>query len=82
MQNAMELQRKIADELMRLRYEHDLTALELSKKAGIHISTVFNYELNKVNSMNLGTLEKFLEVYDIPLDIFFHKVSAKTQKQV
>lgn len=80
MVDTIKLQRTMADELMRLRYEKDLTAVEVAKKAGIHVGTVFKYEFNHVQSMNTGTLAKLLEVYGVPLDIFFHNVSAKTQK--
>lgn len=80
MVDTTKLQRAMADELMRLRYEKDMTAVEVAEKAGIHVGTIFKYEFNRVQAMNTGTLAKLLEVYDVPLDIFFHTVSAKTQK--
>lgn len=79
MVDTVKLQKVMADELMRLRYERGLTAVEVAKKANINVATVFKYEFNRVQSMNTGTLAKLLEVYDVPLDIFFHNVSAKTQ---
>lgn len=82
MLDTLKLQRNIADELMKLRYEHDMTAVEVAEKAGVSVSTVFKYELNKCQAMNTGTIAKLLEVYEVPLDIFFHTVSAKTQKSV
>lgn len=80
MVDVIKLQKTMADELMKLRYEKDMTAIEVARRSGINVGTVFKYELNKVQSMNTDTLAKILEVYGVPLDIFFHEVSAKTQK--
>ena len=81
MVNAPEMQRVIADTLMRLRYEHKLSAKEVADKADLNVSTVFNYEYNNVQSMKIDTLGKIIEVYGIPLDIFFNSISAKMQKE-
>lgn len=81
MTNAPEMQRVIADTLMRMRYEHKLSAKEVAGKAGLNVSTVFKYEYNDVQSMKIDTLSKIIEVYGIPLDIFFHDISAKMQKE-
>ena len=80
MVDTLKLQRNIADELMRIRYEKNLTAVEVARRAGVNVSTIFKYEYNRCLAMNTNTLAKILEVYDVPLDIFFHNVSAKTQK--
>lgn len=79
MVDVIKLQRTMADELARLRYEKDMTAVEVARRADVNVGTVFKYELNKVQSMNIDILTKILEVYEVPLDIFFHNVSAKTQ---
>ena len=74
-------QKHVADELMRLRYEKNMTAKEVGEKAGVHHMTVFKYELNKVPYMRLATLVAILKALDMPVSIFFERVSALAHKE-
>lgn len=70
----------IANELKRLRFEHNLTQSELSKQSNVDISTIVRYEKNNV-TMQLDTIIKLVESFGISIFIFFEQLLAKTHEK-
>lgn len=60
----------IAEELRSLRSKKNKTIEEVSKALNIHFNTLSKYEKD-ASDMQLGTLEKILNYYEIDELIFF-----------
>lgn len=59
-----------ARELRKLRADRDVTLEEASKEIGIGKDTLSRYENNNC-SMQLDVLERILNYYGVPFNIFF-----------
>lgn len=70
----------ISNELKKLRNDRNLTQSQLSELCGVDTSTIVRYEKNNV-TMQIDTIIKIIEPFDINIFIFFQNVIAKTQKQ-
>lgn len=79
------IRRYIADELRSLRAKNNISLVELANILKINKDTISRYE-NASSSINIDTLETFLNYYNIDFDIFFSNVCAnkhnKNQEQL
>lgn len=66
---------KVAEELRSLRSRFNYSQKETAEKAKIDVMTVARYESNNT-SMQLDMIEKIVNVYNVPINIFFENVSA------
>lgn len=73
-----DIKEMIAETLKNLRSEHKLTQNQLSDLCNVDTSTIVRYEKNNV-TMQIDTIIKILEAYDIDIFIFFETILAKTQ---
>lgn len=69
----------IAETLKDLRLQKRLTQTELSKLCNVDTSTIVRYEKNNV-TMQIDTIAKIIEPFDIDIFIFFKEIIAKTQE--
>lgn len=69
----------ISNELKKLRNDRNLTQSQLSELCGVDTSTIVRYEKNNV-TMQIDTIIKIIEPFDINIFIFFQNIIAKTQK--
>lgn len=75
-----DIKKMISDELKQLRFNHGLTQNQLSNLCGVDTSTIVRYEKNNV-TMQIDTIIKILDAYEIDIFIFFENVLAKTQNK-
>ena len=63
----------IGEELKSLRVKRNLSLKQVSQKLSIHFNTLSKYEKD-ASDMNLGLLEKILDLYQIDELIFFKMI--------
>lgn len=71
----------VASELRVLRAKHNYKQAEVAKMANLDISTISRYENNSC-SMQLDVIEKIVNIYNLPLYIFFENISANMQNKI
>lgn len=69
----------IANSLKQLRQKNNLTQGQLSELCKVDTSTIVRYEKNNV-TMQIDTIAKIVEAFNIDIFIFFKNIIAKTQK--
>jgi transcriptional regulator with XRE-family HTH domain len=75
------IRKYIADELRSLRAKNNISLVELANILKINKDTISRYE-NASSSINIDTLETFLNYYNIDFDIFFSNVCANKYSQL
>ncbi len=75
------IRKYIADELRSLRAKNNISLVELANILKINKDTISRYE-NASSSINIDTLETFLNYYNIDFDIFFSNVCANKHSQL
>ncbi len=70
--------RCIGLELADIRNTKDYSIIEVSKKIDVNKDTISNYENGK-SPMQITILEKLLNFYNVPVNIFFNKVYDRMQ---
>lgn len=75
------IRKYIADELRSLRAKNNISLVELSNILKINKDTISRYE-NASSSINIDTLETFLNYYNIDFDIFFSNVCANKHSKL
>ena len=75
------IRKYIGNELRSLRAKNNISLVELANILKIDKGTICKYE-NAVSSINIDTLEKFLNYYNIDFDIFFSNVCANKHNKI
>ena len=74
-----ELARAVGLELADIRNTKNYSIIDVATKIDINRDTISRYE-NGTTSVKLYILDLLLELYEVPLDIFFKNVYARMQK--
>ena len=75
-----EINKNISAKLKGLRAEKGFSLEEMAEKIGIHRETLRKYE-NNPSSIEIGTLLKMLNIYDIETTYFFELIYGKMPKE-
>ena len=71
-----EINKNISAKLKGLRAEKGFSLEEMAEKIGVHRETLRKYE-NNPSSIEIGTLLKMLNIYDIETTYFFELIYGK-----
>lgn len=75
-----EINKNISAKLKGLRAEKGFSLEEMAEKIGVHRETLRKYE-NNPSSIEIGTLLKMLNIYDIETTYFFELIYGKMPKE-
>ena len=75
-----EINKNISAKLKGLRAEKGFSLEEMAGKIGVHRETLRKYE-NNPSSIEIGTLLKMLNIYDIETTYFFELIYGKMPKE-
>ena len=75
-----EINKNISAKLKGLRAEKGFSLEEMAEKIGVHRETLRKYE-NNPSSIEIGTLLKMLNIYDIETTYFFELIYGKLPKE-
>ncbi len=67
-----------SDRLKQLRNEYDLTLEEVSKKVGVHLSTIGSYE-NGTRTPDINMLQKLSALFDVTTDYLLGKSNERNE---
>ncbi len=65
-----------SERLKKLRNEYDLTLEEVSKKVGVHLSTIGSYE-NGTRTPDINMLQKLSNLFDVSTDYLLGKSNER-----
>ena len=75
-----EINKTISAKLKGLRAEKGYSLEEMAEKIGVHRETLRKYEINP-SSIEIGTLLRMLDIYDMDTAYFFELIYGKTPKE-
>ena len=75
-----EINKNISAKLKGLRAEKGFSLEEMAEKIGVHRETLRKYE-NNPSSIEIGTLLKMLNIYDIETTYFFELIYGYMPKE-
>lgn len=75
-----EINKNISAKLKGLRAEKGYSLEEMAEKIGVHRETLRKYESNPAN-IEIGTLLKMLDIYDMETTYFFELIYGKMPKE-
>ena len=75
-----EINKNISAKLKGLRAEKGFSLEEMAENIGVHRETLRKYE-NNTSSIEIGTLLKMLNIYDIETTYFFELIYGKMPKE-
>lgn len=75
-----EINKNISAKLKGLRAEKGFSLEEMAEKIGVHRETLRKYE-NNPSSIEIGTLLKMLNIYDIETTYFFELIYGKMPRE-
>ena len=75
-----EINKTISAKLKGLRAEKGYSLEEMAEKIGVHRETLRKYESNP-SSIEIGTLLKMLDIYDMDTTYFFELIYGKMPKE-
>lgn len=75
-----EINKNISAKLKGLRAEKGYSLEEMAEKIGVHRETLRKYETNP-SCIEIGTLLKMLNIYDVETIYFFESIYGKMPKE-
>lgn len=75
-----EINKNISAKLKGLRAEKGYSLEEMAEKIGVHRETLRKYEINP-SCIEIGTLLKMLNIYDVETTYFFESIYGKMPKE-
>ena len=75
-----EINKNISAKIKGLRAEKGYSLEEMAEKIGVHRETLRKYEINP-SCIEIGTLLKMLNIYDVETTYFFESIYGKMPKE-